>query len=351
MKLEDLLCYNQIVIQCHDTPDADAIGSGFALWSYFKEKGKDVRLVYGGRNRIRKSNLVLLIRELGIPIEYVGHLNPPELLITVDCQYGEGNVVCFPVKEIAVIDHHMLIQPLPRLNRVDNTLGSCCTLVWKMLKEANFDVNKNKYIATALYYGLYMDTGFMEEIYHMEDMMVRDTMNFDRKIMHKLRNSNISIDDLETAGAALLRTDYIEKYNFGLVKTSPCDPNVLGIISDLVLQVDAIDSCVVFALLEAGVKLSVRSCVEEIRANEMVMAICDGIGSGGGHVGKAGGFIPIQQATQEYLRICEEHNITPRMELDETGSQNRPSASGIKILLQRRANRYFSSIEYKPMGN
>ena len=261
---------------------------------------------------------------------------------------GEGNVVRFPAQEVAVIDHHMLGQPLPRLNRVDSTLGSCCTLVWKMLKEVGFDVNKNKYLATALYYGLYMDTGFMEEIYHMEDMKFRDTINFDHRIMHKLRNSNISIDDLETAGAALLRTDYVEKYNFGLVKTSPCDPNVLGIISDLVLEVDAIDSCVVFALLEAGVKLSVRSCVEEIRANEMVMAICDGIGSGGGHVRKAGGFIPIQQATQEYLRICDEFNIPPRMELDENGSQNRPSASGIKVMLERRANRYFDSIEYTP---
>lgn len=348
MKLEDLLVYNEIVIQCHDTPDADAIGSGYALWCYFKEQGKNVRLVYGGRNRIRKSNLVLLVRELGIPIEYIAYMNPPELLITVDCKYGEGNVVRFPAQEVAVIDHHMVGQPLPRLNRVDSTLGSCCTLVWKMLKEAGFDVNKDKYLATALYYGLYMDTGFMEEIYHLEDMKFRDTIHFDHHIMHKLRNSNISIDDLETAGAALLRTDYIEKYNFGLVKTSPCDPNVLGIISDLVLEVDAIDSCVVFALLEAGVKLSVRSCVEEILANEMVMAICDGIGSGGGHVRKAGGFIPIQEATKEYLRLCNEYNIAPRMELDENGSQNRPSASGIKVLLDRRARRYFDSIGYMP---
>ena len=43
MKLSDLLRFDRIVIQCHDNPDADAIGSGFALYSYFADKGQDVR--------------------------------------------------------------------------------------------------------------------------------------------------------------------------------------------------------------------------------------------------------------------------------------------------------------------
>ena len=43
MKLSELLMFNPIIVQCHDNPDADAIASGYALYSYFKEKGKDVR--------------------------------------------------------------------------------------------------------------------------------------------------------------------------------------------------------------------------------------------------------------------------------------------------------------------
>ena len=46
MKLSDLLKFDSIVIQCHDNPDADAIGSGFALYSYFRDKGKNVRFIY-----------------------------------------------------------------------------------------------------------------------------------------------------------------------------------------------------------------------------------------------------------------------------------------------------------------
>ena len=52
MRLADLEKYNQIVIQVHDNPDADAVGSGYAIYRYFQEKGKEVRLVYGGKYAI-----------------------------------------------------------------------------------------------------------------------------------------------------------------------------------------------------------------------------------------------------------------------------------------------------------
>ena len=40
MTLEDLLRYENIVIQCHDDPDADAIASGYALLKYLQSKGE-----------------------------------------------------------------------------------------------------------------------------------------------------------------------------------------------------------------------------------------------------------------------------------------------------------------------
>ena len=103
MKLNKLLKYDHVIVQCHDNPDADAIASGFGIYTYLKEHGKDVRLVYGGRNVIRKSNLVMMIRELEIPIENVRHTSkeePAELLVTVDCQYGEGNVTHYPAETV-----------------------------------------------------------------------------------------------------------------------------------------------------------------------------------------------------------------------------------------------------------
>ena len=47
------------------------------------------------------------------------------------------------------------------------------------------------------------------------------------------------IRDRDIAATALLGRDYIEEYRLAIVKAGACDPNVLGIISDFVLEVDA----------------------------------------------------------------------------------------------------------------
>lgn len=344
MRLRDLLEYNNIVVQCHDHPDADAIASGYGLYTYFKEQGKKVRLVYGGRGVVRKSNLVTMIRELDIPLEHVrnmGKEHPAELLITVDCQYGEGNVSLYPAQSVAVIDHHPVDQKLPNLSRVESELGACATLVWLMLQEEGYDINTNEDLATALYYGLYTDTSNFDGLYQEKDIQLKEEAAIDYGLITRLKNANISIEELEVAGAALLRCDYNEQYRFAVVKAGPCDPNVLGLISDMVLEVDAIDVCAVFNIQPNGVKLSIRSCDENIRANDLAAKLCQGIGSGGGHEMKAGGFLQMGLLTKAYEAYCRRIGIEPRMEVDEEGILERPSMSAIKSLLEYRMVDFF----------
>jgi len=344
VKLRELLEFNQIIVQCHDNPDADAIASGYALYQYLKRNGKEVRLIYSGRSVIRKSNLVIMVRELEIPIEHVRNTereSPAELLVTVDCQYGEGNVTLYPAQTVAVIDHHRVSRKMPVLSEIQSNLGACATLLWNMLKEEGIDVNEDEKLATALYYGLFTDTGGMEVIYHEKDMELRDNAKYDEGLLTKLRNANISIEELETAGAALLRCDYNEQYRFAVVKSGPCDPNVLGLISDMVLEVDAVDVCVVFSVLSNGVKLSVRSCLEEVKANELAAKLCMGMGSGGGHHIKAGGFMQMGLLTKAYEEYCRKIGTEPRMELDEMGLLEQPSMSAIKSYLEYRMVEYF----------
>lgn len=291
MRLHELLQYDNIVVQCHDNPDADAIASGFAVYTYLKHFGKNVSLVYGGQYRIQKSNLVLMVKELGIPITHVTELEEPELLVMVDCQYKEGNVAYFPAKVIAVIDHHQVCGELPPLSDVRSSLGSCATIIWNLLKREGYEANKDRNLATALYYGLYTDTGNFTEIFHPLDKALRDEAVFDRELVTKFRNSNLSLAELEIAGQALIGYEYDEVHRFAVVAVKPCDPNILGLISDLILEVDAIDASLVYSVLSVGVKISVRSCVKEIKAFELADFICTGVGSGGGHLEKAGGFL------------------------------------------------------------
>lgn len=315
MKLSDLLEFNSVAIQCHDNPDADSIASGFGLYQYFKDQGKSVRLFYSGRNIVQKANLLLLIDKLSIPILHLDNDTKIEekLLITVDCQYGAGNVTHFEAENIAIIDHHQ-----PEINgislcEIQPIYGSCSTLVWRMLLQEQYPVNDNQDLGTALYYGLYTDTNQFSELSFPMDQDMREKLSYNKSYITMFRNSNLNLKELEIAGIALIRNIYNEDYRYSIIKAQPCDPNILGLISDFLLQVDGVDVCVVYHESEAGLKLSIRSCVKEVSASELADYLTANMGSGGGHIEKAGGFINGKLYNQYYPTLHSEGYISKRM--------------------------------------
>ncbi len=318
MKLSDLTQYDKITIQCHDNPDADALASGYGLYCYFRSKGKDVRLVYSGSNKIQKSNLLLMVDKLNLPIEHIDDSRPAGnavegLLVTVDCQYGAGNVTRIACDNIAVIDHHQVEKPLPPLSTVNSHLGSCSTLVWKMLRDESFDIDSDANLGTALYYGLYTDTNQFSELYNPLDLDMREELQVDKSLITLFRNCNLSLRELEIAGIALLRHSFNDDYGFAVIKAQPCDPNILGLISDFLLQVDAIKTCVVYNEIQDGYKYSVRSCIKEVNASELAAFLAQDIGSGGGHAEKAGGFISHWLYEEKFPTLHSEAYFNNRM--------------------------------------
>lgn len=299
MRLEELLEYSSIVIQCHDFPDADAISSGFGVYTYLKKQGKTVRLVYGGKKEMTKPNLIIMVEQLEIPLEYVTELPETELLLTVDCVYGEGNVTRFPAKKVAVIDHHLCNRTVSELMEVRSGYGSCASVVAELLRAEGVAINEDTALATALYYGLYSDTNAFGELNHPADKDLRDFAKYDVSVFTLLKNSNLSLEEMQIAGDALKHYRYRQDYRFAVVQAKPCDPNILGFISDLLLQADGVDTCVVFCKMPSGLKMSVRSCVPSVRAAELLEYVIDGIGSGGGHMQKAGGYIPNDNLPEE----------------------------------------------------
>ena len=306
MKLSALLKYNSIVIQCHDNPDADAICSGYVLYRYFTRHGKKVRFIYSGNFKITKSNLVYLIKELKIPIEFVSNLKTkPDLLLLTDCQYGEGNVKKFLAKEIAVIDHHQVYGTLPKLNEVRSNLGSCCSIIWNLLKIEDEETSIDEGIATALYYGLYSDTNAFSEMSHPLDRDMIESLNYSKNLILKLKNMNLTLKEAKIAGVAMLGVEYHADNKYAILRTDPCDPNILGLIGDFIVAVDNIDVCLVYSILSFGVKFSIRSCSNETRADELATFLAQKIGSGGGHTEKAGGILKNELIIRQYPDYIE----------------------------------------------
>ncbi|MDR0878116.1 MAG: DHH family phosphoesterase [Treponema sp.] len=287
--LNKISSYKNVVIQCHNAPDADAIGAGYALQCYLKSLGVSAHLIYGGPNELAKPNLRMLINELKIDLAKVSAL-PPEtdLLITVDCQYGESNVQKFAAPAVAIIDHHRAKTTEGENILIRPDLASCSTLVWDLLRNKSFEIDNNYNVCNALYYGLFTDTNELSEMRHPLDRDLAD-LPYDAALVRKLKNSAITLDELTIVSNALKNYQVINR--IGLFQASPCDQNLLGFTSSIAQQIDGLDCCVAYCVLPLSIKLSIRCCTREIMANEFVAFLCDGVGSGGGNLEKAGGAI------------------------------------------------------------
>jgi phosphoglycolate phosphatase len=240
---------------------------------------------------VTKPNLARMLGVLDLPARYDPDPAPHDgLLVTVDCQYGAGNVRKVAAAQVAVIDHHIQEGELPALAELRPYLGSCATLVWKMLEDAGF--TPDAALSTALAYGLFTDTNGFAEVRHPLDRDLRDAPGGDGRILRDLKRCNLSLEDMATASRALAGLAYHPEGRFVLAATAPCDPNILGFVSDMAMQVDGVDMAVVFSEGPEGFKYSVRTATREVKASDLARALsAGGLGSGGGHADKAGGFI------------------------------------------------------------
>ena len=135
-----------IVIQCHDNPDADAIACGYAGLSVFTEIQRKRTIVWftEGRNVIRKTNLVMLIRDLEIPIAACGLQSAQT---GAYCSWWTASTVPEMPQSLRhrtycsdrpSPDQHGICRSFPRC---EANLGACSTLIWQYAeKQKDFDV-------------------------------------------------------------------------------------------------------------------------------------------------------------------------------------------------------------------
>ena len=312
--LNNLTQFQHIVIQCHDIPDADAICSGFALQQWLKSLGTEATLVYSGPAPITKPSLVMLLDMLQIELDYVSEFPPDiDLLITVDCQRGAGNVRTLSLPEgvgFAVLDHHHPeIEEGPHCI-IRSNLASCATLIWDLLNKQEFPMERQ--VQNALYYGLFTDSNGLSELSHPLDRDLSE-ITYDGGLIRKLKDAAITADELDIIGAALADRQVLD--TVGVFHAAPCDANLLGFTSDIARQVAQLDCCVVYSRQQHGLKLSIRSSAREYMASEFASFLCREGGSGGGNIEKAGGFIGFDKVTALYPNLNPEEYLNHRVQV------------------------------------
>jgi phosphoglycolate phosphatase len=185
------------------------------------------------------------------------------------------------------------------------------------MRREGFDFASHPEVFTALYYGLFTDTNSLSEMRHPLDRDLSEFMPVDWAVIKKLKNSMLSIEELEVVAETLSSSEAIG--NMGLLKSCPCDPNLLGFSSDIAQQVEQFGSCVVYCRVPTGLKLSIRSAVREVMANELAAFLTGGVGSGGGNIEKAGGYINLEHLKKTYPGVTPDDFLRSRIEEYQNG--------------------------------
>ena len=259
--LNQLLKYKNICIQCHNSPDADALAAAYGVYTYLKLHDINVSIIYSGDYEIQKKDLLYMIDICEIPVEYIKELPKTDLLLLVDGQYGRGNVYRFEADNIAMIDHHMPSMKKTENAFIDYSYQSCSTIVWELLKEEGYDVKANEKLSIAFLYGLYTDTSSYVDLYKKHDIAMRDELSKDYPELERLKKSSMSLEDLMIAGEALYHAYFDKEKQYLLISAMHCEQSVLGIIGDMAIKVDVAKVSIAYTDIDSGYQVSIRSAV------------------------------------------------------------------------------------------
>lgn len=291
---------DEVFIQPHNVPDPDAIASCFGLQYLLKQRGIETVIVY--ENELEKTNALKMLEIFEIdlrPAGEVSSLGTEDWAVLVDVQKGNSNVTDLATDEVAVIDHHEYRGDDGGCRFVDirPEAGACSTIITEYFFENDIDIPRN--IATALLYGIFMDTDDLTRGVSILDidMFYRLYSLSDISKITELKGSQISRSDLSDYAKAFQTVEVYGPAAF--LYLDNCNDSLLGAAGDIVITIAGVDIVVAYSPREQGIKFSIRSITDGCKANELIRYILKDLGFGGGHDRMAGGFLPGEKLAED----------------------------------------------------
>ncbi len=301
-----------VLIQAHDFPDHDAVGTAFALGRLLETRGFSPILCYGGE--IQSDSLREAIDRLEISIFSAREMSLefPSIknsqIIVVDGFVGNSNISGVEGSVVGVIDHHDSPETVDLLFcDVRPGYGSCSTILYEYYNNEGIPLARNT--ATALLLGIMMDTAFMTRGVSPIDLEAFSYLFFRgdwQEASRVLRNS-LSMKDLSVFREAINEVMVTEDFAF-IPINKECTPEVMALLADFFLGIREIHFVVVLQQDREVYRISVRSEDPRSPAGAIIHKALEGIGSGGGHIHMGGGIIPLdlfpgeQGTRQRFLR-------------------------------------------------
>ena len=290
------------LIQTHNNPDPDALGSAVGMQALYKRYlNAEARIVFGGIvGRAENRAMLRLLRIEIVPAHKVDY-DSCDLLTLVDAQPGMGHAPLPDgrVPEV-VIDHHPPRQRPPGTLYWDvgRPLGATCTIVALMFLRNRIPLDTR--VATALLYGIKSDTHDLGEGATPDDVEAfRELLvHADNNTLSRIENARVPppyFAVFRRAIANALVYDFACVSHLGKID----NPDMVAEMADFLLRCEDLRWTMVTGIYNKTLHLSVRSSDPNAHAGGVARLAVGVMGAAGGHGRMSGGQIPLGKADKK----------------------------------------------------
>jgi nanoRNase/pAp phosphatase (c-di-AMP/oligoRNAs hydrolase) len=279
-------------ILVHDNPDPDSIASALALKQIAASVDTEAEIVYHGE--ISRPENRAFVNLLDINLIHVDAINPSDydMLALVDTGTPGANNPLVSLDNVGIIiDHHGVPEQNVLYTDIRD-VGATATILTSYLEELDIDIDKR--LATALLYGIRIDTqDYKVHVTPADLAAVTKLMQLsDREILFQIESPTMSTETLDIIGEAIHNKKISGSY---LISSVGFIHNIdaLAQAADYLLNLEGVTAVAVFGMNEEKIHISARS--KDIRVNigaVMSQAFSD-IGSAGGHSNAGAAQIPL----------------------------------------------------------
>ncbi len=290
-------------------PDPDGIACGFALRALLGRKRPTAPLISFGP--VQRPENKALVQALGLEVRVI---TPDELdefdgLALVDVQpnvFGENAPARVRSVDV-VIDHHPERTGYDAIIKdIRPSYGATSTILTEYLRAAKMEASTG--LMTGLLYGIKSDTQYLGRQTSKRDMSSFAYLHayHSPALLQRIERPALPIDGLRALGRALSHTevrDGIHVLVLGRVRE-----DVIPQVADMALQAEGAEWAVAAGIVGADLVFSVRNVGYVRAAGDVVRAVVEGLGVGGGHRSMAKGIIPLK-AFRKVYRTADRQRI------------------------------------------
>jgi len=289
---EILKSIKKLGILVHDNPDPDSIASALALRQIAASVDTEAAIIYHGE--ISRQENRAFVNLLDIDLVHVDAIHPSDydMLALVDTGIPGANNPLTSLDNVGIIiDHHGV--PEQNVLYADiRDVGSTATILTNYLEELDIDIDKR--LATALLYGIRIDTQDYKVHVTPADLAAATKLMqlSDREILNQIESPTMSMETLDIIGEAIHNKHITGSYLLSSVGFIH-NVDALAQAADYLLNLEGVTAVAVFGMNDEKIHVSARS--KDVRVNigaVMSQAFSD-IGSAGGHANAGAAQIPL----------------------------------------------------------